>query len=293
MAGKKSFFRLSFWAAALFLLCLSDFSLANRRGGLGCFDPKDAYAAAAREPDNFHLITAKGMCLIAADNNDGQGLYELQRASDQNIVLATFLIAIYRETEGGFDKAKFFQPDITVPIEAYKKVWNQIVHLPNYPHEDFALKLDEQGSRIKLRTAYSLPLLYFYRYFRGAIGHNNLLVSQSPSRTENEFDFYPKDQGVTVDSLHRTNEWAQTCKNIRYEEELWDRGIYDLFMGLCDILQEAALEMIPLEQQRLQAAEHCEDILKCPEYEQLSTEIASWLEKTEERLEERLIEEGG
>ena len=284
MAGKRSFFRLSFWAAALFLLCLPAFSLANRRGSLSCFDPEDAYAAAAREPDDFDYITMKGMCLIAADNKDGQGLYELQRASDQNIVYATFLIAIYRKTEGGFEKAKFFQPDITVPIEAYKKVWNQIVHLPNYPHEDFGLKLDEQRSRIKLHAAYSLPLLYFYRYFRGLVGHHSAYVSQSPSNTRTEFDFYPKDQGVTVDSLNRMNEWAQTCKNISYEEELWDREAYDHFMGLCDILQKAALKAIPLEQQRLQAAKHCEDILKCPEYTQLATEIVSWFKKTEERL---------
>ena len=292
MAGKKSFFRLSFWAAALFLLCLSDFSLANWRGSLGCFDPEDAYAAAAREPDNFHLITMKGMCLIAADNNDGQGLYELQRASDQNIVYATFLIAIYRKTEGGFDKAKFFQPDITVPIEAYKKVWNQIVHLPNYPHEDFGLKLDEQGSRIKLRTAYSLPVLYFYRYFRGVVAHNNLRRANSPSWPANEkrpVNYFPKDLGTTMDSLHRMNEWAQTCKNIRYEEELWDREAYDRFMGLCDILQKAALEAIPLEQQRLQAAEHCEDILKCPEYDDFLNKLSDWHKTNKERL----IEEGG
>ena len=60
-------------------------------------------------------------------------------------------------------------------------------------------------------------------------------------------------------------------------------------MGLCDILQKAALKAIPLEQQRLQAAEHCGDILECPEYTQLAIELVSWFEKTKERL----IEEGG
>ena len=276
-------------AAMLALLMgLPSVSQAARRGSLICDEPEAAYNKARAYPDNPDYWVERGMCLIA-EGNDARGLEELRMASENNIPYAAFLRALYRETKGTFGKSDFFQPDLTPAIRSYERAWMLAMNINYHDEENLIEKLAEEGELIILITGYSLPVLHFYRYFRGAVDHHTTLVSKSPSNTRaaTEFNFYPKERGLTIQSLSEMKRRAHLCRSLQYDAELWERPVYEHFTGLCDILYEAAEEAIPLERERLREAKQCEDILKCPEYKELSSRLISWFKETKRLLIEK------
>ena len=275
-------------AAMLALLMgLPSVSQAARRGSLICDNPEENYNAARFYPDDPHNWIGKGACLIA-EGNDAQGLEELRMASENNIPYAAFLRAIYRKTNGTFEKSDFFQPDLTPAIRSYERAWMLAMNINYHDEENLIEKLAEEGELIILITGYSLPVLHFYRYFRGAVDHHTTLVSKSPTNTKKEFtSFYPMERNITLQSLSEMKGRAHRCRSLQYNAELWERPVYEHFTGLCDILYEAAEEAIPLERERLNAAKQCEDILKCPEYEELSNRLISWFKETKKILIEK------
>ena len=275
-------------AAMLALLMgLPSVSQAARRGVLICDEPEAAYNKARAYPDNPDYWVERGMCLIA-EGNDAQGLEELRMASENNIPYAAFLRALYRETKGTFGKSDYFQPDLTPAIRSYERAWMLAMNINYHDEENLMRKLAEEGELIILITGYSLPVLHFYRYFRGAAGHHRTLLSKSPTNTKKKFaSFYPMERNITLQSLSEMKGRAHRCRSLQYDAELWERPVYEHFTGLCDILYEAAEAAIPLERERLNAAKQCEDILKCPEYEELSNRLISWFDETEKILIEK------
>ena len=237
-------------AAMLALLIgLPSVSQAARRGSLICDEPEEAYSKARAYPDNPDYWVERGMCLIA-EGNDARGLEELRMASENNIPYAAFLRALYRETNGTFEKADFFQPDLTPAIRSYERAWMLAMNINYHDEENLIEKLTEEGELIILTTGYALPVFHFYRYWRGAVDHTGRLVSKSPSKTQTEFQFYPKERGLTIQSLSEMKRRAHLCRSLQYNAELWERPVYEHFTGLCDILYEAAEAAIPLERER-------------------------------------------
>ena len=275
-------------AAMLALLMgLPSVSQAARRGVLICDDPEAAYNRARSYPDDPDYWVEKGMCLIA-EGNDARGLEELRMASENNIPYAAFLRGLYRETKGTFGKSDYFQPDLTPAIRSYERTWMLAMNINYHDEENLVRKLAEEGELIILTTGYALPVLHFYRYWRGAIDHTGRLVSKSPSKTQTEFQFYPKERGLTIQSLSEMKGRAHRCRSLQYDAELWERPVYEHFTGLCDILYEAAEEAIPLERERLRLAGQCkEDILKCPGYKEVSQQIVNWFQETKRILVEK------
>ena len=276
-------------AAALSLLMgLPTESQAARRGTLVCDDPESAYNAARFYPDDPRNWVGKGMCLIA-EGKDAQGLEELRAASENNIPYAAFLRAIYRKTNGTFEGADFFQPDLTPAIRSYERAWMLAMNIDYHDEENIIKKLAEKEQIIILSTGYNLPVLHFYRYFRGAAGHHRTLLSKSPTNTKKEFtSFYPMERNITIQSLSKMKRRAHLCRSLQYTAVLWERPVYEHFTGLCDILHDAAEEAIPLERERLRLAGQCkEDILKCPGYEDVSLQILDWFRETKKILIEK------
>ena len=274
-------------AGLMLLMGLPDLSQAARRGSLICDEPESAYNSARFYPDDLDYWVGKGMCLIA-EGKDAQGLEELRMASENNIPYAAFLRAIYRKTSGTFEGADFFQPDLTPAIRSYERAWMLAMNIDYHNEENLVRKLAEENELIILSTGYNLPVLHFYRYWRGAIDHTGHLVSKSPSKTQTEFQFYPKERGLTMQSLSEMKRRAHLCRSLQYNAELWDRPVYEHFTGLCDILYETAEEAIPLERERLRLAGQCkEDIPKCPGYKELSQQIVNWFNETKKILIEK------
>ena len=274
-------------AAMLALLMVPIVSQAARRGVLICDEPEAAYNRARAYPDDPDYWVERGMCLIA-EGNDAQGLEELRMASENNIPYAAFLRAIYRKTNGTFEKSDFFQPDLTPAIRSYERAWMLAMNINYHDEENLIEKLAEEGELIILSTGYSLPVLHFYRYFRGAVGHHRTLLSKSPTNTKKEFtSFYPMERNITLQSLSEMKGRAHRCRSLQYDAELWERPVYEHFTGLCDILHEAAEAAIPLERERLREAKQCEDILKCPEYKKLSNQLITWFKETKKILVEK------
>ena len=270
---------------------------AAQRGNLSCSDPQDAYEqlsihdasdkrAGDHGPDYANLSVEAGMCRLA-EGKDGLGLNNLQNAVELGIPYAALLIAIYYETEGTFEEARFFQRNLLRVIKHFEQVW-AMVSGPYYPYDrDMVQQLSETTELIKLTTAYEISLLYFYRWFRAAVEDNNSRRARSPSWPAGEkrpVSYYPEDLGAAEDSLQKMFRWASTCKQIQYDSKLWSRSNYDQVMRGCGILRDAAEKMIPLDQQRREAASHCDDILKCPDYDEVSSQLIDQFRNTKKQL---------
>ncbi len=272
---------------------------AAQRGNLGCSDPQDAYELLSihdasdkrvgdHGPDYANLSVEAGMCRLA-EGKDGMGLNNLENAMELGIPYAALLIAKYYLTEGTFSEARFFQKDLLGVIQRFEQVW-AMVSGPYYPYDrDMVQQLTEKGQMIKLQTPFEISQLYFYRHFRAVVEDDNFRQARSPSwpaGEERPVSYHPEDLGAAEDSLQKMFRWASTCKQIQYDSKLWSRSNYDYVMEGCDILREAAEKMIPLDQQRREAARRCNDILKCPDYDEILGQMGELDSETKRRLAE-------
>ncbi len=267
---------------------------AAQRGNLSCSQPQYIYEklsihdasdkrAGDHGPDYANLSVEAGMCRLA-EGKDGLGLNNLENAVELGVPYAALLIALYYKSEGTFEEARFFQKDLLHVIQRYEQVW-AMVSSPNYPYDRPPIqKLDEQGELIKLTTAYEISLLYFYRWLRASVHYNSERAAQSPSNTKKDWTSYPNDRGAAKNSLQSMFRWASTCRQIPYDSNLWSRSNYDHIMRGCGILREAAEKMIPLDQRRREAARRCDDILKCPDYDEVSSQLIDWFNDTKKQL---------
>ncbi len=267
---------------------------AAQRGNLSCSQPQYIYEklsihdasdkrAGDHGPDYANLSVEAGMCRLA-EGKDGLGLNNLENAVELGVPYAALLIAKYYLTEGTFSEARFFQKDILRVIRHFEQVW-AMVSSPNYPYDrDMVQQLDEKGEMIKLQMPFEISQLYFYRWLRASVHYNSERAAKSPSNTKRDWTFYPNDRDAGMNSLQKMFRWASTCKQIQYDANLWSRSNYDYMMKGCGILREAAEEMIPLEQRKTEAASHCDDILKCPDYDEVSSQLIDWFNDTKKQL---------
>ncbi len=288
-------------AGALILAAGASPALAAfvQRGNLSCDEPQLTYErlsihdasdkrAGDHGPDYANLSVEAGMCRLA-EGKDGLGLNNLQNAVELGIPYAALLIAKYYGSEGTFEEARFFQKNLLRVIRHFEQVW-AMVSGPYYPYDrDMVQQLDEKGQMIKLQTPFEISQLYFYRHFRAVVEDNNSRRARSPSWPAGEkrpVSYYPEDLGAAEDSLQKMFRWASTCKQIQYDSNLWSRSNYDYIMEGCDILRDAAEKMIPLDQQRREAARRCDDILKCPDYDEILGQMGGLDSETKRRLAE-------
>ncbi len=272
---------------------------AAQRGNLSCSQPQYIYEklsihdasdkrAGDHGPDYANLSVEAGMCRLA-EGKDGLGLNNLENAVELGVPYAALLIAKYYLTEGTFSEARFFQRNLLRVIRQFEQVW-AMVSSPNYPYDrDMVQQLDEKGQMIKLLTPYEISLLYFYRHFRAVVEDDNSRRARSlswPAGEERPVSYHPEDLGAAKDSLQKMFRWASTCKQIPYDPNLWSRSNYDHIMRDCGVLREAAEKMIPLDQQRREAARRCDDILKCPDYEETLGQLGNLHIETRKRLVE-------
>ena len=271
-------------AGALILAAGASPALAAfvQRGNLSCDDPQDAYEqlsihdasdkrAGDHGPDYANLSVEAGMCRLA-EGKDALGLNNLENAVELGIPYAALLIAKYYLTEGTFEEARFFQKNLLRVIRHFEQVW-AMVSGPYYPYDRPPIQeLDEKGQMIKLQMPFEISQLYFYRHFRAVVEDNNSRRARSlswPAGEKRPVSYHPEDLGAAKDSLQKMFRWASTCKQIPYDPNLWSRSNYDHIMRDCGVLREAAEKMIPLDQQRREAARRCDDILKCPDYDEI------------------------
>ena len=200
-----------------------------------------------------------------------EGMSHLQKASDSGHIAATYLLALYYEHNQTFDSSKFRSnvQDLNNAIHYYTKAAQRIGSLKNYPKGATAdMEYIESVDYTSYLIFKNLPDLYLTGYFLAIedITNNNTEV------------FYTD----TLDVLSNIRATAIMCVE-RPSLSVWKGKrdmIYKAQQIKCEALLRFAEAVYPLEQQRIQIAQHCRvPSNKCTEHQEIVAQIDQFIDR--------------
>ena len=264
-----------FFLLSLSSLIPSVFADNYYRGNYSCEGFKEMEQLYRSDPESIPLRKGYAHCLITK-GEDSEGMSILYHIADRhNDVKAAWVIAEYIHSGGTFED-RIDKHNINEAIEAYGRVVFFISLDPHYPQN--GNDIYEAESQMELRTNYRLPLLYFTKFKKGAVGTENIHLLRSPSyERDGDLDTYPKYNLYTMDSLEQMIKFADQCLALPPKRHFQSEAYGKIKAG-CQVFKEAATALFPLEQQRLVllATDSCSDDLpQCAEYYELRAEMVS------------------
>ncbi len=245
----------------------------HRRGKHGCnfSKAKKYYEQDSKDLGNQTLYAT---CLVIK-GEDAEGMARLYHLADfQDQISASFFLAEYLETDGGFSSSAT-DKTIDEAIRYYSRTLALIALNPDYPYEDYFFH--ERNYQSELNSVFAPAELYLWKYRRGAQGDYVKHLLQSPSYEGSYKNTYPKYNIWMQDSLNKSFQWADRCAN--WPPKWYHRpNLYEAVTEVCNLIKDTVRSIIPLEEKRqgilLQA--HCnKDLNKanCPEYWETHIEI--------------------
>ena len=281
------------WAgnvAAIVLFCLLLlFSVSGwaeyKRGNQVCTDKSEEYYRQDSENlDNQYLYAS---CLVIKGEDD-KGLPLLYLLADhKSLVTANFFLADYLGTDGKFIQY-LTEDNIDEAIKYHLHTQAIISLIPTYPEPDYFFY--ERQRQMELNSVYAVPSIYLAKYELGVIGdyRKHLLLSPSYQGDRNKVT-YPEYNPYMLDSLNKVVRYAGECAS-QPQKRHFDPVRYRATTEACRLLEERALTLIPLEEERqsILLQPHCKDLNKtnCPEYYTTHRKIwgymADYVEKKDE-----------
>jgi len=225
-----------------------------------------------QDPQDEYTAFRYAACLMAM----GQDQQALQiwdfLSQNKNSVTSAFHRALYYVTGGAF-KGLPYDQNINLSLKEYFRVLFLIDLNPYYPEEDKVYELNkfyELKKQMELRARYFVPLLYLLKYGYGVIGHERSVSHQDPTYTGPRGDTYPEYAPYTADSLMKAITYANECL-VMPQKEYYNTNSFQNVKRDCQLFQEIALKLEPLEQKRrnmILQVEACK-YTDCPEYKDL------------------------
>ena len=265
---------------SLVFFSFADLAFANNysRGNWFCGDFRDAEQDYRADPENIYNRIGYAHCLIV-NGKDSGGLAILHNIVDHSTeparVKAAWMVANYISTGGTFENTTD-EDNINEAIAAYGRVIFFISLDPNYPQDGNSLY--EEEAQIELTTHYRLPLLYSDKFKKGATGTDNIHLLSSPSYNgDRDLNTYPEYSPYTIDSLEKAIEFADQCLALPLKRH-FQSSSYRNYKAGCQVLKEAAQDILPLERQRLVLldTDSCSnDLPLCSEHQEIKKEIVS------------------
>ena len=165
-------------------------------------------------------------------------------------------------------------------LRLFARVRLFITETPHYP---MGYSHTEPREQWTLFTAHRLAFFNYLRFLDGAHGSYNYKKIQSPNyeRDREEIKLWPQYVDYTLYSLEQTIDKGRNCANLSWRS-YFDRELYDKFTADCQLMKEAAERLHGMEIRRLQLLQTCEDILNCPEYDELAGSMESIIDETTE-----------
>ena len=196
-----------------------------------------------------------------------------------NDVASAWLYAIFIATGGAFMGQD--PNNLNEAIKAFARVWLFITETPNYP---MGYTVTEPKGQWTIFTAQRLAFFNYFRFLKGARGSYNYQKLQSPSfeGDRDSLELWPQYTKYTLYSLEQTIDKGQSCANLSWRS-YFDRELYEQVTADCQLMKGAAEQLHDMEIRRLQLLEICEDILDCPEYDNLRDTMASIIAETTEK----------
>ena len=220
---------------------------------------------------------------------DSKGLPLLYLLADHHsLVTANFFLADYLETDGKFI-SYLTKDNIDEAIKYHLHTQAIIALIPTYPEPDYLFY--ERQRQMELNSVYAVPSIYLAKYELGIIGDysKHLLLSPSYQGDPNEEETYPQYNPYMLDSLNKVVRYAGECASLPRKRHFYPVR-YRATTESCRLLEELALTLIPLEEERqsILLQPHCEDLneTNCPEYfathRKIRSYMADWIEKKDE-----------
>ena len=267
-------------AAAAALACLllavstSGFADNYSRGNWVCVGFNRTEQNYRADSTNIYYRMGYALCLLTR-GDDSQGMAILHNIVDHSThparVKAAFMVAEYISTGGTFEDT-IDKDNINEAIEAYGRVIFFISLDPDYSNTN---DLFEEEAQMELTSHYRIPLLYSAKFKKGAAGTDNIHLLSSPSYNgDRDLNTYPEYSPYTIDSLEKAIEFANQCLALPPKRHFLTSS-YRNYKAGCQVLKEAAQDILPLERQRLVLldTDSCSnDLLQCDEYNEILLE---------------------
>ena len=227
-------------------------------------------------------------CLVI-DGETAQGMRDLYDLRDyDNEILAADFIAdhIYSVGRLAFHRnGDFIEDVLEIDIDKALKARFHVLALINndynYPainHETIDYVGYESRTQLELWQYRLIPGLFLDKFIKGVVGHHNDYILRSPSyRGPRDLELSRDYSPYTLDSLDRAIEQASECLGVRQKRH-FKPSTYATTRKACQIMQESARTLIPLEKERLELTnrESCNrDVLKCERLDRLVSKIRS------------------
>ena len=276
---------------SLVFFSFADLAFANSfRGNWLCSDADFKIVKQDYKSDSTDVYYRLGYahCLIVK-GKDSEGMAILHNIVDHSThparVKAAWKLANYISTGGTFEDTTD-EDNINEAIKAYGRVIFFISLDPNYPQK---ISISEAEAQIELTTHYRLPSLYFSKFKKGATGTDNIHLLSSPSYNgDRELNTYPEYSPYTIDSLEKAIEFADQCLALPLKRH-FQSSSYRNYKAGCQVLKEAAQDILPLERQRLVLldTDSCSnDLPLCSEHQEIKQEIVSIIRQAGSELRE-------
>ena len=264
----------------ILLLVFSCSSWANeyRRGNQVCTDLSEKYYKEDSEDISNQYMHAS--CLVIK-GQDAAGLPRIYHLSDHNShIPASLFLGNYLGSDGQFN-TYLTETKIDEAIKYYFRTLALIDLNPGYPRR-MDLDIFEYDFQAELKSAYQLPILYLHKYRLGVMNDSCIKALQYGYKGE-----CPTHHGYESTTRHSLNEaliYARECASLPKKKH-FRADYYQAVIKSCGYLEELVLDLIPLEEERLQLLlrEDCKDPLNCEDYMENYDEIAGYHEQSIEK----------
>ncbi len=231
-----------------------------------------------RNPDDdAQVIVSRRMMAQSAFciGKEQEGLELLKELSFMGNVQASYLLGSYYESDRTFDSSNWLtqgradsQENFDAAIHYYETAAKQIMSAVNYP---YGMNPDQPGLENDYTTSakvfVGLPNFYYTGYVRAV---KNILADSKRGKRVSYTD--------TISSLVKMQYWSEQCLNRPPLVDVWKThpGTANAMKAHCQARNNFALQVLPLEQQRIKIVEdQCKDVLlhECPEHQSIVNQI--------------------
>ena len=265
------------------LACLSGWADTYRRGGSWCNSLSKAKENYHSKPDNESAQADYGLCLIMA-RQDEEGIAHARSAGEKGSIRAIFRLAFHYETGGTWNPQDLEPDNIQIAIDLYLQVTQMIQNYHGYPVGAAAVAEGEYS--VEMKSYYTVPNLYFSKFFRGVLGAQNF---RNNGNQEGE-KTYPQYRELTTDSLEKVIHYADICLDVPLKR-YFDERKYHRYQSACMILKTAAEDILNqglnAERLRLVNDPTCyRDLNNCEQYQVVAGKTKPILQRVREQKAE-------
>ncbi len=235
----------------------------------------DAKLYIQRRPDDAHLMSIMALSAFCM-GKEKEGLELLKRTSAMGHVHATYLMGAYYASGETFNSKYWLTPDrkddsenFASAIYYYEQAADQIMSAFYYPYGVNPDQPDwERHYTTTAKVFVGLPNFYYEVYMRAV---ENTLADSKRGKKMSDAD--------TIVGLVKMRNWSERCLK-RPVLDVWKVhigiGITNAMKANCQVMNNFAVQVLPLEQQRIKIVEdQCKDVLlhECTEHQNIFNQI--------------------